>query len=112
MKGNLQASAEYHLMAAASFMKMFLKGIKCQERILYQLRRVVAMNQGEISGDARMILAAIQKITGSEPEIPDVAVSHHGEMLKRAIQGEHVTFHPANDIESLIHMLVQNLPPQ
>ena len=63
----------------------------------------------QLSGDARMMLAALHKVTGGNPAMPDVPVSHRGEAIKRALLGEEIDFQPNNDIDALVHLLIQNL---
>ncbi|ODS36212.1 hypothetical protein BEH94_05145 [Candidatus Altiarchaeales archaeon WOR_SM1_SCG] len=108
LKKHKEASQNY-LFASACYFFRFKQGVPLLNEIVYYLKKAAELGEGEIKGDALLALAALNKLSGGEVEIPDCVVSKRGNALKEALNGRRVEFKGEGEVDLMAGMLVEEL---
>lgn len=106
---NPKDAAQNYLFASANHFLLLTKGVRCLERMLFCLRKVIELGDGEVRGDAELMLTAMRRLAGQEADIPEFPLSRRGKALKEALNGRKVEFHSENEIDSMVLTLIKEV---
>jgi len=108
--GKTEKAAQNYFIASSVYFLLFRKyELPCLEDVVSNLKKVPVFSNGELKGDAQLILAIISKPGGGEVEIPDVVVSRRGAALKEVLNGRRVEFEAVDEADMMIKALIGDL---
>jgi hypothetical protein len=105
-------AAPNYLFASALYFILFRQGVPCLRDVIGYLEKVREFGEGEIKGDAELMLTALLKLSGKEVTIPDVSISRRGKALREALHGRESTFEPENEIDVMVLSLIADIKSQ
>ena len=106
---NAEYAAMNFMMASASYFLLFRKGIPCLGDVIKYLDKVVKLGEGEMKGDAELIITAITRLAGQETALPEGDFSKRGEALREAFNGNIIEIKPENEIDLMFMFLINEI---
>ena len=108
LEDRYRGSQNYLFASAANFL-MFKHGIPCLNDVIGFIQKVMELGDGDVAGDASMMKTAIMTLAGEDAEIPDVPLSHRGEVLRDALSGKDAELNPRDEVDLMALILAKDL---